>query len=149
MNPVQTGERIGHETFDSVPAACTIKPLRDQIVVEPVDWQPSKIIAVAYTGRPLRGIVRAVGPGCYPKRYDGPKGKRTKSWDSKQFRPCDVKVGDLVELGGLEIAGYLHMTFRWGDKEMVMCREEDVALVDESGAENARSKSRTQRTLIA
>lgn len=129
--PVTSGKRIGNETFDSVPESCRIKPLRDQIVVEPLKWSPSDIIDVVYWGKPLRGIVRAAGPGCYPKRYNGRRGQRTKWWDAKCFRPCDVKVGDVVELGGLELQGYLHMSFRWGNKEMVMCREEDVALVCE------------------
>lgn len=123
------GVRIGNETSTLVPGSAQIRPLRDQIILEPLDWEPSKIIAVAYTGKPLRGIVRAIGPGVYPKRYDGPKGKRTKTWDSKAFRPCDVKVGDTVELGGLELGGYLHMSFLWGAKQMVICREEDIAVV--------------------
>jgi co-chaperonin GroES (HSP10) len=126
---VDYGMRMGNETITGVPAAANIRPLRDQIVLEPMEWEPSKIIAVAYSGRPLRGKVRAVGPGVYPKRYDGPKGKRTKTWDSKAFRPCDVKAGDVVELGGVELGGYLMQTFWWGNKEMVLCREEDVAIV--------------------
>jgi hypothetical protein len=126
-----TGTRIGHETNDSVPAESTIRPLRDHLVVEVLDWEPSKTIQVVYGGRPLRGRVLAAGPGRYPIRYDGPKGKRTKSWDSKAFRPCEVRPGDIVELGGLELAGYLHMSFRWGNKRVVMVREEDVAMVCE------------------
>jgi co-chaperonin GroES (HSP10) len=125
------GVRLGNETLTTVRADERIRPLRDQIVVEPLDWEPSKIISVAYWGKPLRGIVRAVGPGTYPKKYDGRKGQRTKMWDAKHFRPCDVKVGDIVELGGLEIGGYLHSTFWWGSIEMVLCREEDVAIVCE------------------
>lgn len=128
---MESGVRIGNETLAGIPACMNVRPLRDQIVVEPLDWQPSQIIAVAYQGKPLRGRVLAVGPGCYPKKYNGPKGKRTKSWDSKHFQPTELKVGDVVELGGLEIGGYLHPTFRWGDKECVMCREADVAMVCE------------------
>lgn len=126
---VARGIRLGNETITIIGEKAKIRPLRDNIVLEPLEWEPSKVIAVAYLGKPLRGIVRAIGPGVHPKRYDGPKGKRTKTWDSKAFRPCDVKVGDTVELGGLEIGGYLHTTFRWGNKEMVLCREEDVAMV--------------------
>jgi len=124
---LETGVRLGNETLTQIPASAAIRPLRDVIVVEPLPYIPSKIVAVAWQGKPVRGIVRAVGPGTYPKQYDGPKGKRTKSWDSKAFRPCDVKVGDTVELGGLEIGGFLHPTLRWGNKEMILCREEDVA----------------------
>lgn len=135
MNPISYGTRIGNETCTIVPREAKIRPLRDQIIVEPLDWQPSQIILVAGTHtKPLRGIVCAVGPGVYPKRYNGRKGQRTKSWDSKAFRPCDVRVGDVVELGGLEIGGYLHQTFLWGTREMVICREEDVAIVCEQVA---------------
>jgi co-chaperonin GroES (HSP10) len=126
------GTRIGNECFDALPKSAKVRPLRDQIVIEPIPWPFSNIIEVVYTGRALRGKVRAVGPGCYEKRYDGPKGKRTKSWDSLYFRPCDVKVGDIVQLGGLDIRGYLFQTFRWGDKEMVICRENDVTGIEEN-----------------
>ena len=122
----ERGARIANELNAFVPETHRIRPLRDNIVVEPLPWKPSKIIEVAST-RKVRGIVRAVGPGTYPKRYNGPKGARTKSWDSKAFRPCDVRVGDVVELGGIEITEYLHKTFMWGDKRMILCQEADVA----------------------
>jgi co-chaperonin GroES (HSP10) len=112
----------------------TIRCRRDYMVVEPLDWIPSKLIIVAYQGEPLRGIVRAIGPGTHPKCYNGRKGQRTKSWDSKAFRPCDVKVGDTVEFGGLELKGFLHPTIVWGSKEMVLCREEDIAGIVEQAA---------------
>ena len=123
------GTRVGNETVTSISGTAQIKPLRDHVVIEPLEWEPSSVIKVVYRGKPLRGIVRAIGPGHYRKMYDGPKGKRSKSWDSKHFTPSDLKVGDTVELGGLEIRGYLHQTFRWGGKEMIMCREADVAIV--------------------
>ena len=123
------GTRIGNETYSSLSAAAKIHPLRDQVVIEPLDWEPSKTIKVVYTGKPLRGTVRAIGPGHYKKFYNGPKGKRSKTWDSKYFTPSDLKVGDIVELGGLELRGYLFQTFRWGGKQMIICREADVAIV--------------------
>lgn len=124
------GTRIGHESIDALSAEAKVRPLRDQIVVEPISWPFSQILEVVYTGRPLRGKVKAVGPGVYPKRYNGPKGQRSKSWDSKQFRPCDVKVGDVVQLGGLSLGGYLFPTFRWGGIEHVICREADVTGIE-------------------
>lgn len=127
---IQSGTRIGNESFDSIAADAKVRPLRDQIIVEPIPWPFSDIIEVVYTGRPLRGKVKAVGPGVHPLKYNGPKGKRTKSWESKAFRPCDVKVGDIVQLGGLGIDGYLFPTFRWGGKEHVICREADVTGIE-------------------
>jgi co-chaperonin GroES (HSP10) len=124
------GVRIGHESFYAIPATSKIRPLRDQIVVEPIPWPFSQILEVVYSGRPLRGKVKAVGPGLHEKRYNGPKGKRTKSWDSRYFRKTEVKVGDVVQLGGLSLGGYLFPTFRWGDKEYVICREADVTGIE-------------------
>jgi co-chaperonin GroES (HSP10) len=139
------GVRVGNELNAFIPADAPIRCLRDRIVVEPLDWRPSKIIIVAgYQGKPLRGIVLAAGPGCYPIQYQDamtgrwsfsvPKGRRKAMRPSKAFRPCDVRVGDLVEFGGLEIGGFLHPTIMWGNKEVVLCREEDVAGVCESEA---------------
>lgn len=127
-----TGVRVGNECFDSLPASAKLRPLRDQIIVEPIAWPFSEIIEVVYTGRPLRGRVLAVGPGHYRKLYDGRKGQRTKSWDSHYFTPCDVKVGDVVQLGGLDLGGYLFQTVRWGSKEVVVCSERDVTVIEEA-----------------
>lgn len=120
------GVRIGNECLVFIRASECLIPLRDHIVVEPLPVVSPLIIDC---WKPIRGRVIAAGKGHYPKRYDGRKGQRTKSWDSKAFQPCDVKVGDIVELGGKELGGYLHMTVRWGTKEVVVCREADVALI--------------------
>lgn len=119
----QSGVRLGRKRLDIIPKESTIRPLRDQIVVKPLSWVPSAIIEVVYTGKTLRGEVLAVGPGCYPKQYSK---DRKKSWDSKAFLPVDVKVGDVVELGGLELRGYQFDEFLWGDQHIVICREADV-----------------------
>jgi hypothetical protein len=127
---IQSGTRIGNESFDSVSAKAKIRPLRDQIILEPLPWPFSDTIEVVYAGRPLRGKVKAIGRGIYPTRYNGPKGKRTKSWSSMSFRPCDVKVGDIVQIGGLGIDGYLFQTFRWGNVTHVVCSERDVTGIE-------------------
>jgi len=137
------GARIGNETRTFIPATQTIRPLRDHMVIEPLDWKPSDILEVIYRGRPLRGIVKAIGPGCYPKKYDHPsKAKRKKVWDSLVFRPTEVKVGDVVELGGLEIRGYLFETdcgiINWGGIDHIVCREEDVAGIVEEPSKVAQ-----------
>lgn len=132
---ISHGVRMGNETSTVVPAECTIRPLRDQIVLEPLKWRPSAILTVVWQGKPLRGRVLAVGPGRYPLKYNGPKGKRTKSWLGNRFIPTQVKVGDIVELGGLDIRGYLFQTFLWGAREVVMVREADVVFVDEEAPE--------------
>jgi co-chaperonin GroES (HSP10) len=121
---------LSHKTSTHVPRGAKIRPLRDHIIVEPTDGSLSAIIEVVHECKPLRGIVRAVGPGHYPKKYDHrEKNKRTKMWDSKHFQPTEVKVGDQVELGGLDIGGYSFQTLYWGTKLMLVCREADVAAV--------------------
>ena len=132
MDTQQSGVRIGNELLTFVGYKERIRPLRDQMVVAPLEWRPSKVLDVAYGGKPLRGIVRAIGPGTYPTRYNAPKGpKRNKSWLSQSFLPTEVKVGDVVELGGLEIGGYLFPTILWGKETVVVCREADVCMVHE------------------
>ena len=127
--PIDYGVRIENSLNAFIPESCAIKPQKDWLVIEPLEWEPSSTIKVVHANKTLRGKVLAVGPGRYPLKYDGPKGKRTKSWDSKTFVKTEIKCGDTVELGGLEIGGYLFQTFLWGAKKVVMCREADVAIV--------------------
>jgi co-chaperonin GroES (HSP10) len=130
-----TGGRSAELSWDSltdVPADKTIRCRRDYMIVEPLKVDHGTMIEVIEHTKPLRGIVKAVGPGCYPKRYDHPdKHRRTKTWDSRAFLPTQVRVGDVVELGGYEYGGYAFQTFVWGDKEHLICRELDVSGVVE------------------
>lgn len=123
--PVEsTGIELDRSRTDVLPPGATLRPLRDQIVVRPLEWKPSSIIAIAGNDRrPLRGVVVAAGPGCYPKRYNR---DRSKTWPSAQFRPTQVKVGDTVELGGLELGGYMFPQIMIDNVMHVICREEDV-----------------------
>lgn len=128
---IQTSERsarLSHDGNTYVLAEAKIRCLRDHIIVEPLDVPHSKVLEIVENTRPVRGIVKAVGPGHYPKRYDHPeKHRRTKMWDSSAFQPTEVKVGDVVELGGIEFKGYSFQTFLWGDKTHLICREADVS----------------------
>jgi hypothetical protein len=103
--------------------------LGTRILLEPLGWNPSRRLAVVYRGKALRGVVKAVGSGRYPKIYNGRKGQRTEYRYSKHFLPTTVRVGDVVELGGLEIRGYLFPTLHVGGVEHVICDEQDVAAV--------------------
>jgi len=131
------GVRIGNETDIVIPADQNVRCPSDKILLEILAWEPSKILEVVYKGKPLRGRVIAVGPGRNVIKYDGPKGKRSKMWWGKVFIPTTVKIGDIVELGGLEQRGYLfssYIRFRWGDKDCMVVREGDVAMVTEAEA---------------
>ena len=101
----------------------TLRPLRDQIVVRPLEWNPSKVLATVTHKRTLRGVVVAVGPGHYPWKYSADRARR---WESKVFQKTQVKVGDTVELGGLEIDGYSFPQVMIGNERHVICREADV-----------------------
>jgi hypothetical protein len=129
--PVTTAGRSAELSWSSttyVPRETTIRCRRDYLIVEPLPVDHRVSFEVIERTKPLRGIVKAVGPGCYPKRYDHPdKHRRTKTWDSKTFLPTQVKVGDVVELGGYEHGGYAFQTFLWGDVPHLICRELDVS----------------------
>ena len=129
--PNRRSARLSGETRTYVQADARIVPLRDQIILEPLDVIYSRhIIVQKNPTKALRGIVKAIGPGHYPKRYNHPeKQKRSLTWDSYVFLPTEVKVGDIVELGGAEIDGYSFDTFFWGDQLHVICSERDVAVV--------------------
>jgi len=121
---------IGGETLNTVPADYKIRPLRDQLVVEATEVVYSKWIHVEREDKLIRGRVLAAGPGHYPKQYDHQdKHRRTKTWDSKRFQPCDVKVGDIVHLAG---KGTFFEQFWWGDRLCLHCREADVAFIEQS-----------------
>lgn len=118
-----------------VPRDQTIRPLRDKILLKPLEWKPSEILEVVRHGRPLRGEVIAVGPGSHPKKYKaGPKGPRSLMDYSKRFQPTEVKVGDIVELGGLNIfdgKGYQFTEVMHGTELLLICQEADVVGVCE------------------
>lgn len=123
--PLETsGVRLESKRHEVIPTTQRIRPLRDYIVVRPLEWEPSRTIQIAGNARrTLRGTVTAVGPGCYPKRYNR---DRSKTWDSKAFRRTQVRVNDVVELGGLEIDGYSFPQILIGNELHIICREEDV-----------------------
>lgn len=106
------------------------RPLGDRILLRPLAWKPSEILEVVRYGRTLRGEVMAIGPGHNPLKYKT-RGDKTKTMDySAHFRPVDVKVGDVVELGGLNAfdgAGYQFPEVIVGTETMIVCTERDVA----------------------
>ena len=110
-----------------------IRLLGDRILLKPLKWQPSKILEVVRFGRALRGEVMAVGPGHNPLKYRKVNGKKLMDY-SKRFRPTEVKVGDIVELGGLNVfdgEGYQFPEVLVGTERMLICTERDVTIVIE------------------
>ena len=135
--------RLSRESTTKVEGGSKIRPLRDQVIVEPLNVVLSQSIITKEIVKPLRGIVKAVGPGHYPKVYDHPdKHGRTKMWDSPTFQPTTLKVGDVIELGGIEFRGYSFDTFLWGGAMHLICREADVSgVVDGMTADEARAEA--------
>lgn len=127
-----TGGELSYESTTYVEPEAHIQPLHDYIIVEPLDVEHSQILAVIENIKPVRGIVKAVGPGHYPLCYDSiDKKKRTKMWRSDTFQPTQTKVGDVVELGAVRIdgrvVGYSFQQIYWGHKMHIICREADVS----------------------
>lgn len=81
----------------------SLRMLGDRILVKPIELKLSSIVIAFHRGKTVRGEVVAVGPGEYPNKFNA---ERSKVWKSKVFRATEVRVGDLVELGGLDIGGY-------------------------------------------
>jgi hypothetical protein len=107
-----------------------VRMMSDRILLKPLEWEPSKIISVVRHGRALRGEVMAIGRGHNPLKYKT-RGDKTKAMEySRYFRPVDVKVGDVVELGGLNVFdgdGYQFPEVLVGTETMLICSERDVA----------------------
>lgn len=102
----------------------------DRVLVRPLKWEPSKLLEVVRHGRPVRGEIVAVGTGCFSKKYTkNHDGQKTGFKYSKHFRPTEVKVGDIVELGGIDVfdgRGYAFTEVIVGNETMLICQEQDV-----------------------
>jgi hypothetical protein len=123
----ERGVRMTDENLTFIPASTKLRPLRDQMIVEPTDVIHSRILIVPPGGDPVRGICRAIGPGHYRKQYDSKeKHKRTKVWEGMQFIPTEVKVGQTVLLD----PHLKYEMFFWGDKAHIHCRQEDVCGIE-------------------
>jgi hypothetical protein len=129
----QDGKRITdkHPTF--IGGDEVLRMTRDHILVKPLPSVESPIIDCQWDGAPTRGTVIAVGPGCYPNihnRYkkDGKDVREVKQ--SKHFRKTEVKAGDVVELGGREIGGYLFTQVMVNNELHIIAREQDVCFID-------------------
>jgi hypothetical protein len=121
---------------DILPAGTKLHMLRDRILLRPLDWVPSSLIQVVRHGRPLRGVVEAVGPGRLYRRYKPhPNDSRKRTYvETKNFIPTQVKPGDIVELGGLNAydgQGYNFPQITIGTETFIIVQEQDVCFVCE------------------
>ena len=101
----------------------TLRMLGDRILVRVEDLSLSSIIVANWTGKAVRGTVVEVGPGEYPNKYNH---DRSKVWKSKTFRPTEVRPGDVVELGGLDLGGYAFPQLMLNGIKHLIASEKDV-----------------------
>jgi len=127
------GVAMTDENITFIPADCKLKPMRDQLIIQPMDVLHSRVLIVPpHRSTLVRGKVIAAGPGHYPNRYDGPKGKRTKMMAGTIYVPNPVKSGDIVHLDGRQTGKSAFDAFYWGDKYCIHARTEDVAAVEDA-----------------
>lgn len=85
----------------------TLRPLRDYLVVRPLDDAQAGLVQVVRNGRPRRGEVLAVGPG-------------------KPGKPLDTRVGDVVQF--TDVMTYPH--FYEGHTKLLIIQEADVCAIE-------------------
>ena len=96
-----------------------LRPLRDRIIVLPLERVKSEVIAVVQDEKPNLGRVVAVGPG-----------KRDKKG---RIVPLDAKPGDLVRFGTDE--GYLSFpAFEEAGRRYLVLQEADLCFIAEDAA---------------
>lgn len=94
-----------------------LRPLRDQIVVKPLERKASDIIQVLHSEKPNLGIVMAVGPGLRNKKG--------------QLQPLDVKVNDTIRYGDTTLNHLNYPQFWEGNQMYLVLQEADVCWVAE------------------
>lgn len=128
--PEKSGVELDRKRVEYIPADSIIKPLGDRIFVRPLPGLTSSLVHVVHHGKALRGTVVAVGPGYREKRrYKNSRGEVYKSGETGRVTPTEVKVGDVVELGGKEIGGYQFPRVNIGNVEHIICQERDVTMI--------------------
>lgn len=93
------------------------RPLRDRILVKPIERRASETLHVLHNELPTEGEVVAVGPG---KRVNG------------RIIPLDAKVGDRIKFG--EGAYLKFPEFRDGKTLYLVLQEADIAGVVETAS---------------
>lgn len=137
MPTIQDGIRPRDKSLNFVSGK--IKPTEDWLIVKPLPPRLSQTIAAHWNGEVTRGEVIAVGPGKYRNLHErgfkpGKEGKAEqyrKVRKSKVFVPTEVKVGEIVNLGGMDIGGYLWKHIQVDGQDCVWCMEADVCFVED------------------
>ena len=132
MTLIKQGVELDRKRVEYIPEDAVIKPLGDRIFVRPLPGITSSVLQVVHQGKALRGTIVAVGPGYRLKRqYRNSRGEVYKVGETGRVRATEVKVGDVVELGGKEIGGYSFPRVNIGNVEHIICQEQDVCMIVE------------------
>ena len=98
-----------------------LRPLRDRIVVRPIERVKSEVIDVIMEELPNIGEVLAVGPGEIDK-----KGR---------LIPNPIEIGQRIRFGGMEV--YLsYPRFEDNGEELIVMSWKDVCFVEADDAKN-------------
>ena len=98
-----------------------LRPLRDRIVVRPIERVKSQVIDVIMDELPNIGEVLAVGPGEIDK-----KGR---------LIPNPIEIGQRIRFGGME--DYLsYPRFEIDGEELIVMSSKDVCFVEADDAKN-------------
>jgi hypothetical protein len=133
------GVTMTDENITFIPASVKLRPLRDQLIVQPMDVVHSRILIVPpHSSKLVRGKVLAAGPGHYPNGYmdkwgnkNAPKGQRTQIYAGTVFVPMEVQIGQIVHLDGRGTGKSCFEAFYWGDKYCLHARQADIAGIEE------------------
>ena len=91
------------------------RPLRDQILIKPIERVKSQTLVVIDHEKSCVGDVIAVGPGKYDKKGN--------------IQPMDVKVGQIIRYGGEDYLSFPEVYLK--DEKYVIISEQDVVGVVE------------------
>lgn len=122
-----------------LPEGAKLRMMGDRILLKPLPVEHSQTFEVVTHTRPMRGVVVAVGPGMHPYKHRPHPYDRNKKTivRSNHFLPTQVKVGDVVELGGLNVfdgKGYQFPQVVIGTETHVIVTERDIAAIVEPDA---------------
>lgn len=138
MTVQKSGVTLDRKRLEYLSPTATIKPLGDRCFVRPLPALTSSVLEVVHESRALRGVITHVGPGYREKkRYKNSAGEVYKIGETGRVTPVELKPGDVVELGGLEIQGYNFPRVMIGNVEHLIIQERDVAIVLENDTEAA------------
>jgi hypothetical protein len=137
MNQESPGVRVHDKSLNFVSGE--INPTEDWLLIKPMPPHLSQTIAADWNGEAVRGKVIEAGPGKYPnihKRYfkpgkDGRPIEVREIKKSKVFVPTEVKPGDVVQLGGMSIGGYLWKHVLVNGEDHIWAMEADVCGVED------------------